>query len=353
MFMKKSLLFLSLFLASVANAQDCSKIFISEYVEGWSNNKAMEIYNPTPNPVNLAEYFVARYSNGSSSAQVKHSVQLSGTVAPYDVFVAVLEKLDPNGTGQEAPIWDSLQARADGYFSPDYNISQAFYWNGDDAVVLVKGTLTANPDQVVTTIPGIIVIDIFGKIGEQPTNDQGTTSPAGGWSTDFPYTGMNGTIVTQDHSLIRKSTIKKGEINPAISFFNPLLEWDSIPAVIVRLDPVTGDTVFGTTGNPILDGNWTSLGSHNCACDPATQSIDENKKNILSIYPNPSQGTFQVNGLANVSRIVVLNALGQKVETLNVSGKVSTSFNLDLKGVYFVQFTTNTGETITKKVIVK
>ncbi len=351
--MKKSLLILSLIVTSLANAQDCANIFISEYVEGWSNNKALEIYNPTANPVDLSQYFITRYSNGSSSAQVQHSVQLSGTVAPYDVFVAVLEKLDPNGTGQEAPVWDSLQARADGYFSPVYNVSQAFYWNGDDAVVLIKGTLTSDPNQVVTTIPGIIVIDIFGKIGQQPTNDQGTTSPAGGWSTDFPYTGTTGIIVTQDHSLIRKSSIKKGEINPAISFFNPLLEYDSIPAVIVRLDPVTGDTIFGGTGNPILDGNWSSLGTHECACNPSTNSIDENKKNVLSIYPNPSQGTFQVNGLAAVNKIVVLNALGQKVANVNVEGKVSTSFTIDMKGVYFVQFTTNAGETITKKVIVK
>jgi len=92
--MKKALLFFGL-LASTASAQDCSKIFISEYVEGWSNNKALEIYNPTNQTINLSEYFVARYSNGSASATVQNAVQLSGTIAPYDVFVAVLEKLDP------------------------------------------------------------------------------------------------------------------------------------------------------------------------------------------------------------------------------------------------------------------
>jgi len=36
---------------AVANiqAQDCADLIISEVVEGWSNNKALEIYNPTPN----------------------------------------------------------------------------------------------------------------------------------------------------------------------------------------------------------------------------------------------------------------------------------------------------------------
>ena len=348
--MKKSLILLSLVFASFANAQDCSKIFISEYVEGWSNNKALEIYNPTANPINLAGYVIARYSNGSTSAQVKNAVQLSGTVAPYSVYVAVIDKQDPNGTGQEAPVWDSLAVRADGFYSPDYNTSNAMYWNGDDAVVLLQGTLTSHPNQVLTTIAGMTVIDIFGKIGEQPTNDQGSTSPAGGWSTDFPYTGMVGIIVTQDHSLIRKSTIKKGETSPTISFFNPLAEYDSIPAVVVRLD-ANGDTLYGTSGNPILDGNWNSLGTHDCGCNPL--SVKENTKEVLSIYPNPSKGIFQIKGLSEINSIVVVNALGQKVKSINLKGASSTSFEIELKGVYFVQLETTSGDLITKKVIVK
>jgi hypothetical protein len=350
--MKKSLLILSLIATSFANAQDCSKIFISEYVEGWSNNKALEIYNPTATAVNLSGYVIARYSNGSTSAQVKNAVQLTGTVAPYSAYVAVIDKQDPLGTGQEAPVWDSLAARADGFYSPDYNISTAMYWNGDDAVVLLQGTLTSDPNQVLTTIPGMTIVDIFGKIGEQPTNDAGGTSPAGGWSTDFPYTGQAGIIVTQDHSLIRKPSVKKGVVSPLISFFNPLEEYDSIPAVIVRLDAM-GDTVYGTTGNPLLDGNWSSLGTHNCSCDPATASINENNSEILTIYPNPSKGTFFVKGLSQVNKIILVNALGQKIETINVDGKLSTSFTIDMKGVYFVQFTQMNGEIITKKLIVK
>jgi len=101
--MKHGLLFLAFFAVFTTFSQtDCSELFISEYVEGWSNNKALEIYNPTSNTVNLSGYFVARYSNGSTTATVANAVQLSGTIQPYGVYVAVLEKLDPNGTGQEA-----------------------------------------------------------------------------------------------------------------------------------------------------------------------------------------------------------------------------------------------------------
>ena len=133
------------FLTAGFSQTNCADLFISEYVEGWSNNKALEIYNPTSQPINLAGYFVVRYSNGSSSATVANAVQLNGTIGAFDTYVAVLEKLDTAGTGQEAPVWDSLQVRADGFYCPVYNTSNAFYWNGNDAVVLAKGTLPANP----------------------------------------------------------------------------------------------------------------------------------------------------------------------------------------------------------------
>ena len=66
---------------------NCGDLFISEYVEGWSNNKALEIYNPTDVAINLNGYFVVRYSNGSSTATVANAVQLTGTVQAHDVML--------------------------------------------------------------------------------------------------------------------------------------------------------------------------------------------------------------------------------------------------------------------------
>jgi hypothetical protein len=349
--MKKSLLFFSLFISAISFAQDCSKLFISEYVEGWSNNKSLEIYNPTSSPIDLSQYFIARYSNGNNNALVKNSVQLSGTVQPYDVYVAVLDKRDPNGTALEAPVWDSLVARADGFYSPVYNSSDAFYFNGDDAMVLGKGTLPSDPNQSVGQIPGVQIIDIFGKIGERPTNPDGGTTPAGGWSTLFPYTGgTSGTIVTNDHSMIRKATVRKGVTNGQISFFDPLLEYDTIPAVIVRLDE-NGDTVFAQNGNPIVDGNWNSLGYHSCACNPLKVSKVENYK--FKIYPNPSAGTFNVQGTQNIASVFVYNSLGQEVDKLDVSAKTNLTFSINQKGMYLVKITDKSGGQTIEKIIVR
>lgn len=300
--MKRTLLALgTFFVGASAFAQNCSELFISEYVEGWGNNKALEIYNPTGTAVDLSQYMVVRYSNGATSATAANAIQLSGTVAPKDVFVGVLEKLDPNGTGQETPIWDSLEARADAFFCADYNTSNAWYWNGNDAVVLYKGTTS--------DISNAIIVDIFGKIGEDP-------GPGTGWSTAFPYNNGAGVVVSADHSLIRKSTILKGEVNPTISFFDPLAEYDSIPAVV----DIGGQTY----------GNWFTLGSHDCDCE--TLGTDDVKAIAkVSVYPNPSTGQFTVANIADFSGVQVINSLGQEVEHIDNNTQAVISFDFSSK----------------------
>jgi len=354
--MRKLLLSIGLISSAIGFAQttNCSQLFISEYVEGWSNNKALEIYNPTSSPINLSGYFVARYSNGSNTATVANSVQLSGIVQPYDVFVAALDKRDPNGVGQEAPLWDSLRARADGFFSPDYNVSSAFYWNGNDAILLAKGTLPTTATTLInpTNVTGFQIIDIFGKIGENPADETGSASGnTGAWSTQFPYSTGLGVLVTKEHSMIRKATVQKGVTsNP--SFFDPLLEYDTIPAVVVRLDG-NGNVVTGSTGNPILDGNWFSLGTHDCACNPA--SISELDVNAISVYPNPSNGFVNIKNNGNIKSIQLVNSLGQSINTINnLSNKPLITLDLsEMRGVYFLKITSLNGEQQTRKVILR
>jgi hypothetical protein len=313
-----------------ANAQDCSELFISEYVEGWSNNKALEIFNPTDNAIDLSGYFVARYSNGANSATEANSVQLTGSVASGDVYVAVLDKRDENGTGQEAPIWDDLQAKADGFYAPDYNTSNSFYWNGNDAVVLYKGTLTGVPS---ATVSGTVV-DIFGKIGENPNGH----ADGDGWTTDFPYTGA-GALVTADHSLIRKSTVLQGETDPLISFFDALDEYDSIPAVI---------DVAGT-----LEGNWNSLGVHTCDC-PNTISVNENSSIKVDIYPNPNNGVFSVVSEKGINSIEVVSLDGKTIQVLNnINAGAVQLISIENPGMYILKMSTSEGVTGRKRIIVK
>ena len=317
---------------SFAQLTDCNDLFISEYVEGWSNNKALEIYNPTDEAIDLSAYMVIRYSNGSTSASAANAIQLTGTVTAGDVHVGVLEKLDENGEGQEAPIWDSLQVKADAFYCPEYNTSNAWYFNGNDALVLAKGS--------VNDINNAMLVDIFGKIGEDP---------GVAWTSDFPYTGA-GLEVTKDHSMIRKSSILRGEVNPVISFFDPLLEYDSIPAVVERVDE-NGDPVLGSSGNPILDGNWESLGTHDCEC--TTGNIDNMIGANIEIYPNPSNGFFHIDNIGDVYSIQVNDILGKGIlKLINTKNNMTIQLN-EKNGVYFVQLAYKNGEKVIRKVVIK
>ena len=170
--------------AMAANAQ-CNELFFSEYVEGSGNNKALEIYNPTGNPINLGEYRMIRYSNGSLVPADNEIQPLPGNavVPAKGVYVIAVNLTDPNGTGQTAPIDPALQAKTDTLLSngcaPDPGNIRTMCFNGDDAITLEKnvgGTWQ--------------IIDIFGCIGEQPLNSTGTANPTAGWTDIEPSSSM-------------------------------------------------------------------------------------------------------------------------------------------------------------------
>lgn len=196
-------------------------LIISEYVEGWSNNKAIEIYNPTSSAINLKNYRLVRYSNGADVPPAANDwliVLPDVSLEPYKTYVCVIDKRNPNGTQQEAPVWDALQDRADVFLCPDYNTSKTLYHNGDDAIALEKtdGTL----------------VDLFGRWGAPRPAEAavgGSESRLRCWTDTAPYFTGVGVGITADHTLYRRANVLNGvTANPAM--FNPLLEWDSLSA---------------------------------------------------------------------------------------------------------------------------
>ncbi|WHT48017.1 lamin tail domain-containing protein [Sporosarcina thermotolerans] len=71
---------------NIAKAESAvSDLFISEYVEGSSFNKAIELYNGTRQAVDLSKYSVELYANGATVATSK--LTLSGTLGANETFV--------------------------------------------------------------------------------------------------------------------------------------------------------------------------------------------------------------------------------------------------------------------------
>ncbi len=152
-----------------------TELFFSEYIEGSSNNKALEIYNGTGAAINLATggYNVQMFFNGNPVSTL--TITLIGTVANGDVFVLA------HSSGNAAILAQADQTNGSGWF------------NGNDAVVLRKGTA---------------VIDAIGQAGFNPGTEWGGS--------------------TADNTLRRSDTICAGDIN-STDVFDPSIEWVSFP----------------------------------------------------------------------------------------------------------------------------
>ena len=308
------------FLISGINAQNCTDIFISEYVEGSHNNKAIELYNPTSENIDLSNYYLSRYSNGGSTPS---TTQLGGVIEAFSTYVIVIDKRDPNGSGYDVPVWngywnededlntdnvydasEDLQSLADTFMNPNYNEINTMYFNGNDAITLERGT---------------DIIDIFGKIGEDP---------GVAWGDE------NDTWWTADQTLVRKSSITGGFVyNPTQAYtFDPTLEWDSLPK-----------------------NTFSELGKHVCDCSENT-SITE-YENLLRIYPNPnSSGVLNIQSSSAIKEITILNVIGQHVISKTVPGSVfneSITINPSLNGIYFMAVQLENNKRILKKIILK
>ncbi len=156
---------------------DCGVIF-SEYVEGSSNNKAVEIYNGTGSALDLAAggYLIQIYFNGVSTPG--GSVSLVGTIPSGGTHVVA------HGSSTAALLALASQT----------NSSLAF--NGDDAVVLRRGGATGT------------YVDVIGIIGNDPGSEWGSNLTS-----------------TADNTIRRKSSVTTGDTDPADAF-NPATQWD-------------------------------------------------------------------------------------------------------------------------------
>jgi len=114
---------------------ECANLYFSEYLEGSSNNKAFEIYNPTGVAVDLSAYSVQAFNNGATTPT--NSLVLSGILAAGDVYVIANPSAD-----------SAILAVAD-------VTSTVTFINGDDAVILFNGGDTIDAIGIVGVDPGI------------------------------------------------------------------------------------------------------------------------------------------------------------------------------------------------------
>jgi hypothetical protein len=301
--MKQILLSMSVLLVMSVNAQitDCSDLFFSEYVEGYGQNKAIEIYNPTTAPIDLSDYQIERYSNGATNSSAGGVTNLTGMLVSGDAFVITSGETDTSSTfGFIDPILFSMSDLAE----PVGSYPTPLHMNGNDAMVLTKNGQ---------------IIDVIGKVGEDPAS--------GAWTDDVASGFTMGSWWTAQHTLIRKNTVLYGD-NNGVDLFDPSAEWDSL-----------------------VIGSWNNLGTHTCDCIGATVINDANSISYV-VYPNPANigETITVNTKEKIKNIEVINLLGEKVFEES-SNKIITS-NLS-KGTYILMINLSNSRVIENKIIIQ
>ncbi|WP_298419762.1 T9SS type A sorting domain-containing protein [uncultured Kordia sp.] len=197
--------FLTIFitLQIIYNTQaQCTDLFFSEYIEGSSFNKALEIYNPTENTIDLSDYVV--YLNINGSLTPTDNLFLQGSLLSKDVYVIA----NPSATVQITAVADTL-----------HSITS---YNGDDAIWLKK-------------ISTMDTLDIIGEIG---------VDPGSGWSV--------GSGATNNFTLIRMPEIQKGQKDWPLG----TTEWDVFP--INMTDSLSSHNMSPCVTLGIHENNFTN-----------------------------------------------------------------------------------------------
>ncbi len=154
-------------------------LFISEYIEGSSNNKALELYNGTSTSIDLGagQYVVELYFNGNSTPS--STIVLTGTITSGSTYVI----------GHSSAVLG---------FTPNLSTSSLSF-NGDDAIVLKKGGSSGT------------ILDVIGQVGYDPGTQWGSNDTA-----------------TADRTIRRKVSICQGDITISNAFYVSA-EWDGYP----------------------------------------------------------------------------------------------------------------------------
>lgn len=274
-----------------------SDLFFSEYIEGASNNKAIEIFNGTGAPVDLSNYTVYLYANGATTAT--STFALSGTLANNDVYV--IANAGANTT---------ILALAD--------VTNAVAnFNGDDALALYNELTSAN-------------VDIFGCIGEDLGTSWGTTP-----------------LITLDKTLVRKSNISAGNSTGAAGFPTLDTEWDSYPTdTTTYLGSHTFNGVSYLTGYQDVTASDTAF---------RVEGLDPSTDYYYVVRAVGTYGTSSNSNMISVSTTAIIpgtsanSSINGAEITVNVpplAGFIDNSVDIDTASGYFANdfYVTVTGD---------
>lgn len=264
--MKKRLLSLALIISGGINLMYAqAPLFFSEYAEGSSNNKYLEIYNPSDSVVFLDNYAFPSVGNAPT---------VVGEYEYWNSFPSG-DSINPGG------VYVISHGSADAFILAFANLNHNTLSNGDDGYALVYGTESDYQ-----------ILDFIGDFNGDPGS---------GWEVAGVSNG------TKDHTLVRKFSVSQGNSDWTLS-----------------AGTNTDDSEW-----IVFDQNeWSYLGSHSelvvaagCTDPMATNYCEECTQDDGScIYPELNLTISEIQGMQDVSPY-----LGQMVTTTGLVVAISES----------------------------
>ncbi len=331
--LKTIFIILILFLGSYIFA-DIEELFFSEYIEGSSNNKALEIYNGTGSEISLDDYRINQSVNGGGW-QYQHYFPTGATITDGDVWVITTNEADA-----------TLQNAADEILS----YPSVVHFNGNDARGLEK------------TIDGGITWTLLDVIGV-PEED-----PGDGWEVAGVPNG------TYNHTLVRKSTVEAPTTDWALSAGTNASDsqWevydqntfdyigfhifgaDIIPPTLISavalsstsveitfsepLDETTAENTGNYSIDPFLDISSASLGTNKVTLTTTAQTGAENYtitvNNVEDLAGNPIEAgsTIDFTGYSGTQYDLIADIQADPAsyegQTVNIWGIVTIGVNV-------------------------
>lgn len=313
--------------ATFGSSAPATDLFFSEYVEGTSTNKYVEIFNGTGASVDLSNYRVRLYSNGSSSASGSaNDVQLSGILANGSTVV--------------------LRNSGATIYSGTATVVASVNFNGNDAVALYKISTASN-------------VDIIGRIGQDPGS---------AWTS--------GSLSTMDQTLVRKASVISGvTVNPTSGFPTLATEWDALPvndvtnlgahtfagiapSFVIGYENVTvNNTQFNVTG-------LTPEKHYYYRVRAVAGNTSDNSNTIEVVTIVNTQPTFTVTELANFGEVcanglstvnnMTLSGINLTTDNIEVGPAAGFTFATDAAGPFTTTLTlTQTGGTYSQTIYVR
>jgi hypothetical protein len=301
--MKSVLLAIVLSLVSAIHAN--GQLIISQYYEGASNDKCIEIFNTTTSAINLTGYNLKLYANGSTTAT---TINLSGTIPACGVFVVCNS---------------SYSAATVGY-----------------AADMTSGSLSHNGDDAIGLYSGSTLLDLFGDIGCDPGTE---------WSSLAPGTA--------DGNFVRNSGYCSGvTVDPSgacgVSSVPTFIaaNWTSAPISGATNLGAHTSTCCGCPGPVAAPTTETTLDTATPACTSALISwtASTTADNVIVVVSTGAIGSTPTDGTAytassaygsgetiGANQFVVYNGSGTSVTVTGLA--IGTTYNYAIFGYDGVQ----------------